>query len=66
MVGLWLDEEDIMLPGDDGRHSKAEETGLGQTAADEWGVVTALAHLCEDWKTNERYELLIWISNLFI
>lgn len=57
VLGLWLDEEETVAPGDDGPDRKAEETGLGQTAAEGWGALTALAHLHEDWKTNQGYEL---------
>lgn len=45
MVGLWLDEEETVVPGDDGPDMKAEETGLGQTAEEGREVPTALAHL---------------------
>lgn len=54
-----------MLPGDDGPDRRADETGSGQ-AADGWGPPTALAHLCGDSKTDKGYELLKWISDLFI
>lgn len=45
VLGLWLDEETV-APGDGGPDRKAEETGSGQTAAEERGALTELAHLC--------------------
>ena len=47
VLGLWLDEEETVAPGDDGPDRNAEETGSGQTAAGGWGTLAALAHLHE-------------------
>lgn len=54
-----------MAPGGDCPDRKAEETGLGQTAAEEWVAPTTLAHLCEDLERNEGCELLKWKCVLF-
>lgn len=54
MTGFWLDEEEAAgtaAPEDAGPDRKAGDTGLGQTEAEEWGALTALAHLCEDTYT---------------
>lgn len=50
VLDFWLDKKVTVPPGGDCPGKKAEETGLGQTAAEEWGAPTALAHLCEDRK----------------
>lgn len=41
----------MVAPEDAGPDRKAGDTGLGQTEAEEWGALTALAHLCEETYT---------------
>lgn len=54
VLGLWLVEEETVVPGDDGPDRKVEETGLGQTAAEGAGAPTALAHLEEETETENK------------
>ena len=46
VLGFWLDKEDTVAPGDDNPDRDADETGLGQTAKEEWEAPTALVDLC--------------------
>ncbi len=61
MLGLWLDAEETVEPGNSCSDRKAEETGLGQTAAEGRGAPTALAHLKGQIKDMSQSDFLLFI-----